>query len=51
MKTIVFQFQHQGIGLPEEVEKLLTNYKNYKSLDLKMILNYLWKKIENEKIK
>ena len=28
-KTIIFQFQHQAIGLPWEVQKPLTNNKNY----------------------
>ena len=34
---MLFQLLHQIIGLPEEVRKLLTNYKNYWSLDLKLI--------------
>ena len=38
-------------GLREEVQKLLTNYKNYYRLDLKMILNRMLKNLEKEEIK
>ena len=40
-ETIVLQLQRQGIGIPEVEQKLITNYKNYYSLDLEMILNYM----------
>ena len=48
MKTIVFQFQHQENGSPKKVEKVMTNYINYYSLDLKMILNNMSKKLKKD---
>ena len=51
MRTIVFQLLCQCISLPEEVENLFTNYKNYEILYLKMILIYMYKKLEKKEIK
>ena len=48
MKLKVFQLQQQTFSLPEEEQKLLTDYKNYYSLDFKIILNYMSKKSNKE---
>ena len=51
MKSIFLQLQHRVIGLPEEVQKLLTNYKIQQSLDLKMTLSYMLKNLKKKGLK